>query len=205
MSKRSSKLAGAVVVTAFLLVAGCATTSDRSSAQASAEVSPALESQYRQALAAMKTKQWKVAIPGLEAITRQNDRLSGPYLNLGIAYANTGDMDKAMAALQDAVERNPGNPLAYNQLGILYRRAGRFDEARQMYEHALQADPACADAHWNLGILQDIYLQQPGQALEHYERYRQLTGSDDPHLRLWIADLRQRTRKEQITAGMKQP
>jgi tetratricopeptide (TPR) repeat protein len=201
---RSNKLAGVLLV-ALLLNGGCATTPDRSASRAPGAVSPALQSQYGQALAAMKTGQWQAAIRKLEAITRQNDRLSGPYLNLGIAYANSGDTGKATAALQKSIARNPANPLAYNQLGILYRRAGRFKEARQMYEHALQADPACADAHWNLGILDDIYLQQPGQALQHYERYQQLTGSDDPHLRLWIADLRQRTRTDQITAGTRQP
>ena len=186
MWKQSSKLSGAVIVT-VLLGSGCATTPEGSSPQAPAAVTPALEAQYHQAIESMKAGQWEAAIVGLESITQENDRLSGPYLNLGIAYANSGDTDKAAAALLASLDRNPVNPLACNQLGILYRRSGRFDQARQMYENALQADPAYADAHWNLGILHDLYLQQPGQALQHYERYQQLTGSDDPQLRLWIA------------------
>jgi tetratricopeptide (TPR) repeat protein len=153
----------------------------------------------------MKAGQWETAISGLESITRENDRLPGPYLNLGIAYAHTGDREKAIAALQASIERKPGNPIAYNQLGILYRQSGEFGQARTMYETALQADPACADAQWNLGVLHDLYLQQPAEAQQHYERYRQLTGAEEPELRPETAVRQQNTANKQLTAGVRQP
>jgi tetratricopeptide (TPR) repeat protein len=205
MWKQFSKPAWAALILALLLSGGCATAPDRFTGQKPVDVTPALHEHYRQSIEAMKAGQWDAAITSLESITRENDRLSGPYLNLGIAYAHTGDREKAMAALQASIERNPVNPIAYNQLGILYRQSGKFEQAGKMYENALQADPACADAQWNLGVLHDLYLQQPAEAQQHYERYRQLTGSDERQLQPDVAGMQQNTATQQLTVGVRQP
>lgn len=205
MLKRSSKPARAVLILTLLLNGGCATAPGISAGPGPVDVTPALREHYHQAIEAMKAGQWETAISGLESITRENDRLPGPYLNLGIAYAHTGDREKAIAALQASIERKPGNPIAYNQLGILYRQSGEFEQARTMYETALRADPACADAQWNLGVLHDLYLQQPAEAQQHYERYRQLTGAEEPELRPETAVRQQNTANKQLTAGVRQP
>jgi tetratricopeptide (TPR) repeat protein len=199
MWKRSSKSACVVLILTLLLVGGCATAPERLTGQEPITVAPALREHYHQAIEAMKAGQWESAIAGLESITRENDRLSGPYLNLGIAYAHTGDKEKAIAALQASIERNPDNPIAYNQLGILYRQNGQFEQAGKMYKNALQVDPTCADAQWNLGVLHDLYLQQPAEAQRHYERYRQLAGSDERQLPPEVAG------KQQLTVGARQP
>lgn len=205
MWKRSSKFACAALILTVLQGVGCSTAPDRPPGQEPVAATPALREQYRQAIDAMKAGRWDAAIAGLESITRENDGLAGPYLNLGIAYAHTGDREKAMAALQASLERNRVNPIAYNQLGVLYRQSGQFEEARKMYENALQADPACADAQWNLGVLHELYLQQPAVAQRHYERYRQLTGSDEHQLPPGIAGMQQNTGTRQLTAGVRQP
>jgi tetratricopeptide (TPR) repeat protein len=205
MWKRSSKPAGAVLILTLLLSGGCATAPGMSTEQGPVDITPALREHYHQAIEAMKADQWETAITGLESITRENDRLPGPYLNLGIAYAHTGDREKAIAALQASIERNPVNPIAYNQLGILYRQSGQFERARKLYEKALDVDPACADAQWNLGVLHDLYLQQPTEAQQHYERYRQLTGADERALRPETAGMQQKTANQQLTAGVRQP
>ena len=199
MWKRSSKSICVVLILTVLLIGGCANAPGKLTGQEPVSVTPALREHYHQAIEAMKAGQWKSAIAGLEAITRENDRLSGPYLNLGIAYAHTGDRVKAIAALQASIERNSYNPIAYNQLGILYRQNGQFDQAGKMYENALQVDPACADAQWNLGVLHDLYLQQPAEAQRHYERYRQLADSNERQLPQEVAE------KQQLTAGARQP
>jgi len=205
MWKRSSKPACAALILTLLLGGGCANAPDRSTGQRPVDVTPALREQYRQAIEAMKAGQWDAAITRLEPITRENDRLSGPYLNLGIAYAHSGDGRKAIAALQTSIERNPVNPIAYNQLGILYRQSGEFEQARTMYEYALQADPACADAQWNLGVLHDLYLQQPAEAQQYYDRYQQLTDSNERQLQPEAAGIPPKTAPEQLTVGVRQP
>jgi tetratricopeptide (TPR) repeat protein len=205
MWKRFSKSARAFLILTLLLGGGCATAPDRSTGQSQVDVTPLLRQHYSQAIEAMKAGEWYAAIVRLESITRENDRLPGPYLNLGIAYTHTGDSEKAIAALQTSIERNPVNPIAYNQLGILYRQSGEFERARSMYESALQADPACADAQWNLGVLNDIYLQQPAEAQQHYERYRQLTEADERGLQPELTGMQQKTATRQLTAGVRQP
>lgn len=164
-----------------------------------------IEAEYRQALEAMQASQWQVAAERLEAITARNDTLAGPWLNLGIAWSKLGDDERAEAALQQSITRNPAQPVAFNQLGILYRQAGRFADARNMYEQALAVQADYPDAHWNLGILHELYLQQPQQALEHYSRYQKLTGSDDQKLKLWIEQLKQDTDTKTMTAGVRNP
>jgi hypothetical protein len=74
-----------------------------------------------------------------------------------------------------------------------------------MYENALRADPACADAQWNLGVLNDLYLQQPAEAQQHYERYRQLTDSEERELQPEVAGIQQKPATEQLTVGVRQP
>lgn len=205
MWKRSSKFACTTLILTVLQGVGCSTVPDRPPSQEPVAATPALLEQYRQAIAAMKAGRWDAAIIGLESITRENDRLSGPYLNLGIAYAHAGDKEKAMTALQASIERNPVNPVAYNQLGILYRQSGQFEQAGKMYKKALQADPACADAHWNLGVLHDLYLQQPAEAQQYYDRYRQLDSSDELQSQPGIAGMPQTPGTQQLTVGVRQP
>ncbi len=62
-----------------------------------------------------------------------------------------------------------------------------------MYERALKVSPDYPDTHWNIGILYDVYLSKADLALQHYIRYQQLTGSDDPKLQGWISTLRKAT------------
>jgi tetratricopeptide (TPR) repeat protein len=204
MWKRFSKPACAALILTLLLSGGCATAPDRSMEQRPVDVTPALREHYHQAIEAMKAGQWDVAITRLDSLTRENNRLSGPYLNLGIAYAHTGDKEKAIAALQASIERNPVNPIAYNQLGILYRQSGEFEQAGKMYENALQVDPACADAQWNLGVLHDLYLQQPAEAQQHYDRYRQLTVSDERQSQSEVVGMPQKTAIQQLNVGVRQ-
>jgi tetratricopeptide (TPR) repeat protein len=205
MWKRFSKSACTALILTLLLSGGCAIAPERSTGQGPVDVTPVIREHYHQAIEAMKAGQWDAAITGLESITRENDRLSGPYLNLGIAYTQAGDKEKAIAALQTSIERNPDNPIAYNQLGILYRQSGEFEQAQTMYENALRADPACADAQWNLGVLNDLYLQQPAEAQQHYERYRQLTDSEERELQPEVAGIQQKPATEQLTVGVRQP
>jgi len=205
MWKRFSKSVCTALILTLLLSGGCATAPERSTGQSPVGVTPGLRQHYSQAIEAMKAGQWEAAISRLESITRENDRLPGPYLNLGIAYTHTGDKEKAIAALQASIDRNPVNPIAYNQLGILYRQSGEFEQARTMYEAALRADPACADAQWNLGVLNDLYLQQPAEAQQYFERYRQLTETDERELQPEVAGMQQKTVTQPLTVGARQP
>jgi tetratricopeptide (TPR) repeat protein len=95
------------------------------------------------------------------------------------------------ANFRQAAAAVPANPVAENELGIVERRLGKFSDAEAAYRMALEAQPDFAPAHLNLGVLYDLYLDQPQQALEQYERYMAIAG-DDKQVAGWVAELRKR-------------
>ncbi len=172
-----------------LLLSACA-SSPKPVSQGAAPAD--LPRDYQQALQLMQEGRYADAIVPLEKLTRSYSDASGPYTNLGIAHANLGNSTAAIEALERAVKTNPANAVAQNQLGMLYREAGRFDDAQTAYKAALAADAGYPLAHRNLGILFDLYLQQPAQALPHYEAYAQAQAGEDQEINIWIAELKQR-------------
>lgn len=151
-----------------------------------------LPREYREALQLMENGRYAEAVAPLQKLTQKRQEWSGPYTNLGIAYAHLGQNEAALQALEQAVRANPSNAAAHNQLGMLYREAGRFDAARAAYQAALKANPNYGLAHRNLGILFDLYLQQPAQALQHYRAYAAQQAGKDEEIAMWIAELEQR-------------
>jgi Tfp pilus assembly protein PilF len=149
-------------------------------------------SQYEYALELMREKRYDEAATALQAMTRTYPDLSGPYLNLGIAYLRMERPAEAEETVRQGLAVNPDDAEGYNLLGLVQREVGHFAEARESYEQALKLDPQFADVHLNLAILLDLYLGLSQAALEHYERYQDIAGTEDKQVKLWITDLKQR-------------
>ena len=192
-------------------LAGCATalpsTGTRTPASAIAvknkpesAVNPLVQRDFAGALSAMKLGHYKDAERMLLALTRLHPELSGPYANLGIVYFRLGKMPEATEALEKAIRINPDRAAYHNQLGIVYRQSGQLDKAREAYSRALLIDSNYLNTHLNLGILYDLYLQDQGKALQHYERYQALLPSADAQVNKWIVDLKQRQQTVDKTA-----
>jgi Flp pilus assembly protein TadD len=113
------------------------------------------------------------------------------HIDLGIAYARAGDLDRAEASLRRALELTPRHPAALDELGMVQRRKGQFADARASYEAALASFPEYHYARGNLAILCDLYTGDQACALEQYDAYSRLVP-DDPEVVKWIADLRNR-------------
>jgi len=116
----------------------------------------------------------------------------GPYANLGIVYTQSGRYEEAEAAFLSALKIKIDDASVYNHMAIMYRLQGKFDQALAYYHRAISVDPQYVKAHLNLGILYDLYLQQPRQALGHYEVYQTLTKDKDKTVALWVLDLKRR-------------
>ena len=147
--------------------------------------------QYENAVRQLEQKQYEQGIASLLKVTQTAPTAIAPYIDLGIAYGRTGDLDKAEAGFKRALEINPRHPIAYNELGMVYRRKGRFAEARASYEKAIALVPDFHFARLNLAILCDLYLADAACALDNYEAY-QRAMPDDKQAAMWIADLRTR-------------
>lgn len=197
-----------LLLAAALMLSGCVSVPTISSETASpAESSPAREAMhatfrdtelaadYQQALTAMRAGNDELAKSRLEALTETEQPPAGPFINLGILLLKENDSQGAEAAFRKATEANSGNAVAHSQLGLALRQLGRFKEAEAAYQAALRTNPDYPLAHRNLGILYDLYLQQPGKALPHYRRYRELMAQPDDEVTRWIAELERRLKK----------
>lgn len=70
-----------------------------------------------------------------------------------LASATTGDSDKAISQLQQAVALYPNFPLAFNQLGVEYLKRGQLDKAADALQKALKLSPDAYEPQLNYGIV----------------------------------------------------
>ncbi len=161
-----------------------------------AGVTDQMRADYQSAVAMLKQERYEPGIALLLKMTEKIPRLTAVHIDLGIAYARTGDLDRAEASLNKALESDPKQPVAYNELGMLERRKTQFAKARASYEAALAQSGDFQYAHRNLAILCDLYLGDYTCALEHYEAYSRIVPEDTEVVK-WIADIRNRAKKQE--------
>jgi lipoprotein NlpI len=150
----------------------------------------------------MQAQQYEQAIQSLKKITVSNGHLSGPHINMGIAYMKLGNVAEAERVFHKSLKINPGNPVVLNLLGMLQRRKGQFEDAERFYESALATHPDYPYAHLNMGILCDLYTHEIDCALSHYQKYLQLSDTEDKQVSMWIVDLEKRGKAAAKSAGI---
>ena len=157
----------------------------------SVSVAPEVRADFESALQRLEQRDTAGGIALLEKVTDAAPQLTAAHVDLAMAYEQVGDLEHAEASLKRALALSPRHPVVYNELGLVYRKAGRFEEARKSYARALELHPEFHFARRNLAILCDVYLNDPGCALENYELYAKAVP-DDEATSAWIADLRKR-------------
>lgn len=144
---------------------------------------------YNEALKHMRAKNYDTAILQMQKVAQMDERISGPWVNIGMAHKNLGEIVKARTAFNQALKINPNNPYALNQLAIMNREDGKFELAEKLYMKALSTYPDYKNAHLNLAILCDVYLRKIDCALGHYQEYLNLSGGQDKQVTGWMSQL----------------
>ena len=205
-----------LIPVAILVMAGCAASGPRETDRGKPviegtagnqaglplpEIPPQATTMFEQAVAVMAAGDFVDAELRLKEFLLQYPAFPGAHVNLAIIHAQNGNDAAAQAAIDAALALDPTHAAALNQQGMLLRKNGKFIEAEAAYLKAVTSSPDYALAHYNLGVLNELYLQRLDVALQHFEKYQELAGSDK-QVEKWIADLRRRVTATQRTANV---
>ena len=83
---------------------------------------------------------YQEAIPHLASAGDLGAATAVSWNALGICYSQAGDLKKAVASYQKALEMDPNLPQAHLNLGLAYQRLGRAEKSRAEYETACRLD-----------------------------------------------------------------
>ena len=94
--------------------------------------------------------------------------------NAGASYLDLGSLDRAIEALDRALELDPGLADAHNARGVIYTRRREYDKALESFGKALSLSPENAGFRWNLVIV--YHLQ--GRRADAEAEYRKVVEMD---------------------------
>ena len=111
-----------------------------------------LNKQYNEAIAVLENT--LVVIQDNENTTQNPTELADlkvqSHYNLGLAYYQSGQIEKAIAAYQKAIKLEPNFADAYGGLGVIYWRSGNLDDAIRHCQKAIKITPENIEFHQNL-------------------------------------------------------
>ncbi len=94
---------------------------------------------------------------------------AGDHVELGMEYHDQGELDKAVAEFEKAIELDPNNADAHRNLGTAYGEQGKWEEGAAAYERAIELDPDFGEAYGDLTAAY-FYLERIPEALEAGEK-----------------------------------
>lgn len=87
-----------------------------------------------------RNKVWRSELTLWQDVVKKSPQKSRPNLNLGRAYNDIGDHEKALFYYNKAISLDPQNRKAYNNRGLLYFRAGKIDHALADLNRAIELE-----------------------------------------------------------------
>jgi tetratricopeptide (TPR) repeat protein len=113
--------------------------------------------------------QSKVMIRSFVETMRTDSLGSSTYVAEGWNQICTGEFEKAIVSLTNAVKLNPTDTKAMGLLGWAFSYQGRYDEALEVCLKVLQMEPNNDAVRNNLGFV-CLKKQIYGEAIEHFSR-----------------------------------
>lgn len=155
---------------------------------------------FIQARRAFKAENFSDAKQQLTTLVEKDQSLAGPYILLGKIAEHQDDSALAYQHYSQALISNDQNVNAYLLKARVERQLGLYNLAQNTYAQALTLWPDFPEAHHNLAIHYDLYLNQPEQAIAHFQAYQFLRSEQqktDANIDRWLAELSQRSGNKQ--------
>ena len=92
-------------------------------------------------------------VAALERQTQADPQNINAWTELGNAYFDLQQYEKAIGAYRKSLELNPNNANVWTDLGVMYRRIGKPEEAIKAFDQAIAADPKHEVSRMNKGIV----------------------------------------------------
>ncbi|HEY6837185.1 MAG TPA: tetratricopeptide repeat protein, partial [Geobacteraceae bacterium] len=120
-------------------------------------------------LALRQNTVWKNSVSLWSDVIRKFPTQDGAYVNLGTAYFDQGDNEKALVNYRKAEELSDGNFMAISSEGAVYLRRGEYQAAIDCFRRALSFDEEYLDANFSLASVYER-LGNHEKAIYHYNR-----------------------------------
>jgi tetratricopeptide (TPR) repeat protein len=114
--------------------------------------------------------------------------------------SRAGEHEKAAAALEAALRRDPEFAAAENQIGAEYSYLGRWDEAENAFRRCTDIEPGSWMGHYNLALT--LYGRGDLPGAEQSTRRALALSNENPRIHLLLGELlvlRDQTRAEGLT------
>ena len=128
----------------------------------------------------LEQKDWKGAIPHFNAVLEDifYNFPERAHNNLGWAYYNSGELEKALVEYGKAVAINSRLAMTYNNIGIVYYRMEKMALSEEALRKAVAIDPNFAEAHFQLGLTLSKKKEKDG-ALEAFKKVIDIAPRSD--------------------------
>jgi len=83
----------------------------------------------------------------LRSMLEQNPRDTFARYGLAMEFANSGNLERAVAEYRALLEHNPDYAAAYYHGGQALEKLGRVDEARAIYQQGIETTTRTGDQH----------------------------------------------------------
>jgi tetratricopeptide (TPR) repeat protein len=148
--------------------------------------------QFNKGIQFLESGRTKEARSQFEKLRDAYPKMSIFHANLGVAYKRLGLLPEAISSYQRALEIDRRTADVYYNMAIALREQGEFRKAEEAYRTALAISPDFRDAHYNLAVLYDLYLNQPDEAIRHYQNFLEQGGEGSKEIQIWIVALQKR-------------
>ena len=147
-----------------------------------------------------QTDYWKELIPFYERTLKYNPDSPRLLNNMGVAYHDKGENEKAIEAYRKAIDLDPRYFETFCNLGTVYHDIKEYKKAEEMYKREIAINPAYPKVYNNLGALYNDSGEY-GKAVLAYRKAIELRPDQmEIHFNLGLAYQHASKYKESITA-----